>query len=221
MNDRPSTRSLASLPDIATVRRTSQSIAMLEAILSPEWELRYYSFNALWAANEQVASMHNGAGDDYFIWFAAAGAAMKGFDHEAPMTPYRVEPPKLWPGIYDSLPPAFTAFLREPAFSTDDATFCIWRTPDDSIWQCGVTDFADDADPDGSVWMLAILDGLPTTYQWFAQEYYERDVALDAIAQIYAHTSLTDALVAALNPELCADDVAADATEIGYPAAAS
>ncbi len=42
MNDRPSTRSLASLPDIATVRRTSQSIAMLEAILSPEWELRYY-----------------------------------------------------------------------------------------------------------------------------------------------------------------------------------
>jgi len=218
MTDSPSTRSLAGLPDIATVRRVSQSIAMLEAILSPEWEQRYYSFNAGWAAHEQMASMRNGAGDEYFIWFAATGAAMKGFDHEAPMTPYRVDPPKLWPGIYDSIPRGFDAFLREPAFSMDDATFCIWRTPQDSAWHCGVTEFPDEEDPDGSEWMFAILDGLPTTYHSFAQEYYEIEVALDAVAQIYAHATLTDALVAALNPELCAADVAADAREIGYPA---
>ena len=40
-----STRDLKLLPDIDVLRRAIQSIAMLDAILSPEWEFRYYSFN--------------------------------------------------------------------------------------------------------------------------------------------------------------------------------
>ena len=217
MAQRPSTRSLKSMPDVAAVRRISQSIAMLDAILSPDEQLRYYLFNAAWARGEQMASMDNGAGDEYFILFNAAGAAIKGFDHEAPMTPYRVDPERLWPGLYDGIPAAFASFLQEPAFSMDDATFCIWRTHADAEWRCGVEDFADDPDPDGSGWMLCIFDGLPETYQSFAQEYYERDVLLAAVEQIYRHATLTDELVAALNPDLRAADVANDAEEIGYP----
>ena len=217
MMNKPSTRSLGSMPDIATVRRISQSIAMLDAILSPDRDMRYYLFNAAWSSKEQMASMSNGGGDEYFILFNAAGAAIKGFDHEAPMTPYRVEPERLWPGLYDSLPSAFESFLHEPAFSMDDATFCIWRAYEDSAWRCGVADFEDDPDPDGSGWMLLIFDGLPETYRSFAREYYERDVALEAVKQIYRHAPLTDDLVVTLNPELRLDDLADDAKEIGYP----
>jgi len=73
--NRPSTRSLGSMPDIATVRRISQSIAMLDAILSPDRDMRYYSFNAAWSAKEQMASMSNGGGDEYFILFNAVASA--------------------------------------------------------------------------------------------------------------------------------------------------
>jgi len=190
---------------------------MLDAILSPEWESRYYSFKTAWGPGEQMASMRNGSGDDYFILFNSAGAIIKGFDHEAPMTPYRVDPQRLWPGLYEGVPAGFESFLQEPAFSIDDATFCIWRLLDDSVWRCGVADFADGSDPDGSQWMLGIFDLLPTSYRAFAEDYYEVDVSLDAVERIYNHLPLSDEVVAALNPDLRAQDLASDAEEIGYP----
>jgi hypothetical protein len=36
---------------------------MLDAIVCPEWEHRYYSFNANWAADEVMGSMRDGSGD--------------------------------------------------------------------------------------------------------------------------------------------------------------
>jgi hypothetical protein len=75
------------LPDIDALRRLSQSLAMLDAIISPQWEFRYYSFNSTWGSGEMMASMRNGSGDDYFLLFNAAGAILKGFAHESPMTP--------------------------------------------------------------------------------------------------------------------------------------
>ncbi len=37
-------------------------MAILEAVLSPEWECRRHSFNDHWSEAESVASMRNGAG---------------------------------------------------------------------------------------------------------------------------------------------------------------
>lgn len=36
----------ATLPDIATLRQRAKALAMLDAIVSPEWEYRYFSYNA-------------------------------------------------------------------------------------------------------------------------------------------------------------------------------
>lgn len=52
------------VPDIATLRRRSQSLAMLAAMMSPEWESRYFSFASRRAPGEEMASMRNGSGDD-------------------------------------------------------------------------------------------------------------------------------------------------------------
>ena len=68
-----STRNLTQLPDIPTQRRLTQSLAVLGAILSPEWDLRYYSFSK-WAEGEMMASMRNGSGDDWFLLFGPPGA---------------------------------------------------------------------------------------------------------------------------------------------------
>lgn len=61
------------LPGIDELRRLLQSMAMLDAILSPEWEYRYYSFNANWSTGEQMGSMRNGCGDHFFAHFTPAG----------------------------------------------------------------------------------------------------------------------------------------------------
>ncbi len=86
-----STRNLNALPDIAGLMRLTQSLAILDAVLSQEWEYRYYSFNHAWADGEKMASMRNGSGDQWFAIFSAAGAALHGVLREAPM--YRPGPP--------------------------------------------------------------------------------------------------------------------------------
>lgn len=213
----PSTRSLEDLPSIAGLIRLSKALAMLDSILSPEWQYRYYSFNSQWAPGEMMASMRNGSGDGYFILFNEQGAAIKGFDHESAMSPSgsgRLGP---WPGMYRRVPAEFSSFLDEPAFSMEDVTFCVWRRHSDTAWQCGVTEFPPGNDPDGSQWMLEILDGNPETYQRFAAGYYELDLPLDAIVRVYNHEPLGVDLVRSLNPNLDPASLSADAAEIGYP----
>jgi hypothetical protein len=161
-----STRDLSRLPNVDGLCRTLQSMAMLDAVLCPEWEYRYYSFEAAWAAGEQVGSMRNGSGDDFFAHFGPAGCWLKGFDHESPMSPYRESQQRPWPGVLDAVPAEFAACLRERAFGVEDVTFCIWRRNDDKDWQMGPVEFPPDRpDPDGSAFLLSALDGRPESYQ--------------------------------------------------------
>lgn len=74
-----STRDLSRLPDVDGLKALLQSMAVLDAILERDWQFRYYSFNAAWAADEQMGSMRNGSGDEFFALFNAAGCWLKGF----------------------------------------------------------------------------------------------------------------------------------------------
>jgi len=212
-----STRDLAMLPDIGCLHLLTQSLAMLDAILCPEWESRYYSFNAKWGAEQMMATMRNGSGDTFFLLFQPTGAILKGFAHEAPMSPYTFAPPRVWPGVLETIPSVFASFLTEPAIVVEETTFCIWCTCHDTQWQRGTIQFPDHPDPDGSEALLAILDGNPRTYQANAEEYNEGSVNLDAVIQIYNQQPLTNALVGALNSDLSLADVSRDREEIGYP----
>jgi hypothetical protein len=214
-----STRDLSLLPDVDDLRRTLQSMAMLDAILCPEWQFRYYSFNAAWAAGEQVGSMRNGSGDDIFAHFSYVGCWLKGFAHEYPMTPYREKPKRVWPGVLDAVPEDFAACLREPAFSVEDVTFCIWRLHGDRAWRVGPVPFpADHPDPDGSEFLLTPLDGRPERYQAWATDYYDCGVDRTAVRHVYRHGLLTADVVHLLNPELSLAELTTDINEIGYPA---
>jgi hypothetical protein len=133
------------------------------------------------------------------------------------MSPWRSDPPVVWPGIYDDLPARFSSFLKEAAFSVSNATFCIWRERDDGSWQRGALELPPGDDPDGSEWMLRMLGGDPQTYQAFARDYYEADLPLSPIECVYRHLPLTDSLVSELNSKVTTADLAADAVEIGYP----
>jgi hypothetical protein len=213
-----STRDLSLLPDVDRLRRTMQSMARLDAILCPEWQDRYYSFTAAWAAGEQMGSMRNGSGDDFVAHFGPAGCWLKGFAHEYPMTPYREIPRRIRPGVLDEVPAEFEDCLREPAFVVEDVTCCIWRRYGDHHWQTGPVELpADHPDPDGSGFLLSPLDGSPQRYREWAVDYYEHEVDLAAVEHVYRHRALTAEVVTRLNPEVSLDEMAADASEIGYP----
>ncbi|MBW3635689.1 MAG: hypothetical protein KY445_04370 [Armatimonadetes bacterium] len=191
-------------------------MALLDAILQPEWQYRYYSFNVHWNEGEEMASMRDGAGNDYFLLFSNAGAILKGFDHESPMSPYASDPPRIWPGILERVPAVFASFLAEPAFALEATTFCIWRTSSDQKWQVGDIEFPDGDDPDGSASILTLLDGNPQNYCDWATENYEVKVNLKAVEDIFAHRPITPQIVGSLNAGLDLEDLTDDLREIGY-----
>ncbi|MET7996779.1 hypothetical protein ABZU76_38465 [Amycolatopsis sp. NPDC005232] len=212
------------LPAIADLRDLCRSLAMLNAILSPDWESRYYSFNATWAEGEEMASMRNGSGDEYSIVFSAAGVYVRGFGHESPMSPYGHDG-EPWPGVIDGVPEVFKPFVEEPAFTDEDGvpvvTACLWREAKDDRWRHGTIDFPSNrADPDGATGLFQLLvDRSPEAFQSFAEDYYEVSVDLEAVSALYASRPLTQELVSALNVEVTLADLAQDISEIGYPQA--
>jgi hypothetical protein len=213
------------LPDVPVLWETCRSLAMLEAILCPDWEQRQYSFDSRWAPGEELASMRNGSGDSYSIVFSAAGAFIRGFDHESPMSPFgertKHGPDGLWPGLIDSVPEVFADCVAEPAFSADDvleATVCLWRQEKDDHWQLGDVDLPDGDDPDGASRLFALLvDGSPEGYQRFAEQLHERPLDVSAIRRVFALEPLTDDLIHRLNETLSLTDLEEDLDEIGYP----
>ncbi|WP_331770889.1 hypothetical protein OG948_45425 (plasmid) [Embleya sp. NBC_00888] len=210
------------LPTIADLRDLCRSLAMLDAILSPAWEDRYYSFNARWAEGEEMASMRNGSGDEYSIVFSPAGAYVRGFDHEAPMSPYGNDG-EPWPGVIDDVPDSFRPFVEEPAFTDEDnvpvVTACLWRGTADDRWQHGTIDFpAGRTDADGATALFELLvDRSPEAFRRFAEDYYEVPVDLEAVYDVYALRPLSHKVVSSLNSEVTLADLAEDIAEIGYP----
>ena len=186
--------------------------------MSPDWQYRYYSFNAKWDKDEMMASMTDSCGDNFYILFNAHGAILKGFDHENVMSPWSRDDHSLWPGMFDGVPPQFAQFFTEPAFEIPDTTFCIWRLNTDDAWHGGVTEFPDDDDgSDGSEGMLSIFTTGPESYREFAQGYYEKDISLEFVRRVYNHDPLTDELVRGLNPDLTLSGLRKDLDEIAYP----
>ena len=164
-----------------------------------------------------MASMRNGQGDYYFILFTKEGAIIKGFDHESPMSPYATDPPKMWAGVLDEVPAEFSEFLKEPAFSMEDTTFCFWRLTHDLNWKAGNITYPNQSDPDGSTHLLSKLDGKPQTYKNFAEDYYEQSISLSAVEHIYNHHALTIEIISALNADNSLENLQPDLEEIDYP----
>ncbi len=189
---------------------------MVEAIISPEWEDRYYSFNANWSAGEEMASMRNGSGDDWNLLFGPFGAAIKGLAHETPLAGDK----DFASAVHSQLPVTFTSFLNEPAFGMDWLSYCYWRSPDDLIWhKVAISKFASADTDDGSEEFLALLHEPASSYVEFAKWYYEKEVSLESVERIYEHDRLTEELVKSLNPELAFAEAKVFADEIGYPSA--
>lgn len=198
------------LPEIEELRRRCKALAMLDALICQEWEYRYYSFNSNWSVDEEMASMRNGQGDEWFLLFDKTGAAVKGFAHESDVA--KTDHAKR---IQIEVPPSFRSFLSEPAFSMGAATFCYWRSADDPAWSKVSAD--DQEADDGSADLLAHLTDFAEAYKEFASNYYGENIPIEVVQSVYDLMPLTERLVKSVNPELAIADALVSAREIAYP----
>lgn len=209
---------LPRLPDVATVRRISRALAVLDLIVCEDPAYRYYSFDARWSATEEAALMVDGSGDEYSIVFSPEGVFARGFAHESEMSPYGNNG-ELWPGLVDGLPAELHAARDEPAFRDDEggvlnATVCFWRTSQVDRWVAGPVEPVGD---DGAERLFKLLTEGPEGYLTFAEEYYEVALDLDAIRHVYALMPLSEYVVTILNRNRRLADLKEDLAEIGYP----
>jgi hypothetical protein len=211
-------KQLSELPNKVELRRLSQSLAMLDAILCPEFDLRYSSFNSNWGDEKSLATMRDGSGNEYFTYFNKHGVIIKGFDHESEMTPFANDEMKIWKGVLDEVPKEFEVFLQDESFESEYTTFCLWQLDSEGVWETGQIEYPeDDETADGSDWLLFLLDGKPETYCDWAKDYYEEDINCDAVKNIYFHEPLTEELVKTLNHKRIFAELEQDIEEINYP----
>ncbi|MFZ4927997.1 hypothetical protein [Chryseobacterium sp. Mn2064] len=205
-----STKDFSKLPDRKRLQTICKSVSVLDAILSQEWEYRYYSYDRKWADHEEVFEMRNGSGDQMLILFRDEGCAINGFARE-----YKQQDKQK---LTRDLPPIFHEFMFGEPVQSIGTTFCLWST-EAGNWKVGEIGSFDD----NSGEMLNIFDGNPQTYvnwatEYFEESYKESGIPLKTVTEIYNGQILTKQMVLSMVEDI--EDwkkLEADLDEIGYP----
>ncbi|WP_297332464.1 hypothetical protein [Flavobacterium sp.] len=240
-----STENLNLLPSPIELKKICKSISALEAIICPDWEYRYYSYQSSWSETEEICEMRNGQGDHMLILFCEEGTCINGFANESEMNGWKsvsVEVKKTFVeklfflkkepktkliqdmpnGLVDELPKLFDEFIFGEPVKSIGTTFCIWQTMTDTDWKTGKVDLPNDEYKDGSSHLLELLDGNPVSYKNWAEAYYqdnfkENELKLEMIEEVFSGTIITRDLVNKINPELNDfEKLKSDLEEIGY-----
>ena len=198
---------ILSLPDTSNLRDKLQSLAILDAILMQDWEMRYFSFNSKWGPKEMTGSMRDGQGSEFFFLFNPVGVAGKIYCKEE----VRVSDVS---SILARVPNVFSSFLNEAAFSINIATYYLWRQLEDSLWSIA-------PDRISEIPFLAFVVDQGEYYSAWAESYYEIDINRESVNAVFRHEPLTNELIASLNPEMEISTILVDCQEIGYPSTIS
>lgn len=206
-----SAQQLKSLPIIEKLQSILRALAILEVVLFDEEDawLRKFDYQPDWSPGVVFAKFDNGAGDDMFFFFKNGGAIIKGFAHEASISPYGNES-KIWPGIYEGVPAELDEELDDAAVVRGDVTFCIWNTGDS--WQCGPVKLSEQND-DGAD-LLNDIFFQPEDYVEWAADDVEMELDLATVSAIYNGESPTDDMIAKLNPDRDANAAQKEIAEI-------
>ena len=212
-----STLNLSPLPAIEPLRKRMQQMAALTAVVGIEFGTPPFEFHPRWARGEQMGAYKNGSGDELFVHFTPAGCFMKGFAHESTMSPYRTNPPTLWPGLFDGLPVQFASSLQESAFDIPSTTFAVWRLAADPDWHIGQIKVPQHYYGDGSQDLLVRLVMSAEEFtQWLAEN-YEAEVDTDVVIAVFEHQPLTKGQLRTLQPLAKLAELLRVVEETGYP----
>jgi len=197
------------LPNQKNFQRICKAISVLDAILSKEWEYRYYSYNSKWGEDEEFFEMKNGKGDYLLVLFNQTGCVINGIHNEYEDSDKGV--------LTEGLPKEFHEFIFGEPVATLGTTFCIWTN------HFGKWDYNETNCEDGKKDLLTIFNNNPETYIIWAEEYFEDyckegGICAKTVQKLYNGEILTKTMVLSV-----ADDfyhwkqLKDDLTEIEYP----
>ena len=154
---------------------------MLDTILAPD--MRSFEWHPRWGKREQMGAFKDGEGNFFFAWFCRHGAVVRGFDHESKMSPFRKDPPEIWPGMFEGLPKSLAYATKEPAFALDEITFCFWAVGSDGDWTLGnAGKMPKGKDVDGAESLLGCFG--KDFHRW-ANAYYGVEIDAAALSRVW------------------------------------
>ncbi|MFE4462313.1 hypothetical protein ACFROC_33590 [Nocardia tengchongensis] len=218
---------LQAFPDPGQLRHRSRMLALLDCIFGGRAHthpVRMHRYAEHWRTGQSLASMDNGAGDEYSIVFSPGGVYVRGFDHHSELNTYgRTDSGELWPGLTDGLPDQFHSYVTDEAFRFDEEptmTVCLWRLSTDSSWQTSQNVEYDDKDlnGDGSDWLFdPLIDWSLASRVDHYRSYFDMSTDPDhaALHAIMEGAPINAALVHQLNPDIDLAIVAEEAAITG------
>lgn len=205
-----STKKPHKLPDRQTLQSICKAISVADAILSQEWEYRYFSYNCKWGKDEEFFEMRDGEGSRMLVLFHQKGSVINGFDAELPKRDKAL--------LTKGLPEIYHDFIFGEPVKSYGTTFCLWTDQDDK-WVVGeVDDFKDNSKD-----FLSFLDKDADNYIEWATEYFEGSynesgIPIETIQKLYQGELLTREMVLSMVDELKDwDQLEEDLAEINYP----
>lgn len=184
---------------IEQLRKKMKSLALLDAIIEQEWEYRYFSYNSNWSDSEEMGSLRDGSGGEWFLWISGALAGYKCLSPEDGLMSELQE-------VKESASTTYESFITEPAFSMDQAT-CIWYLEDSQWVKYGKS----------VNWLIdlnTVSNWSANDYQAWAMEYYEVDIDLGSIEKIF-DGQFSEELAKKLNPDIDMLVLLSELPEIG------
>ncbi|MCW8929404.1 MAG: hypothetical protein OQL19_04085 [Gammaproteobacteria bacterium] len=181
------------------LRNKLKALALADAIIEQEWQYRYFSYNSKWSEAEEMASMSDGCGGEWFLWLCGDFAGYKCMSPDDGKMP-DLEHVKL------EFPEAYKPFLNEPAFSIDHAT-CLWYLDNSSWCKFGLP-------VKGLINLEEIETWEAKDYHKWATDYYERKINLSDIKKLF-NNQFSGELALKINPEIDLEQLKEDLSKIG------
>lgn len=204
-----STKKPNQLPDRKTLQSICKAIAVVDAILSQDWEYRYFSYNCKWAKDEEFFEMRDGEGSRMLILFHKAGCVINGFDAELSKRDKKQ--------LTKGLPKIYQEFIFGEPVKTYGTTFCLWTTEQEE-WVVGeITDYKDSSKD-----FLSFLNKEPKNYiewatEYFAGSYKKSGIPTETVQKIYNSEVITKEMVLSIVDTLDWNQLKEDLAEINYP----
>jgi hypothetical protein len=184
---------------IEQLRKKMKSLALLDAIIEQEWQYRYFSYNSKWSESEEMGSLRDGCGGEWFLWLSGDLAGYKCLSPEDGLMSDLQE-------AKNKAPSAYNFFITEPAFTMNQAT-CIWYLEKSKWVKYGKP-------VNRLINLEAIFNWASRDYQAWANEYYEREIDLAAVEKIF-NGEFSEEIAKTLNPEINMSELMAELPEIG------
>ena len=204
------------LPAPEVIMARSKAAAAVDALLSPDPDLRQYRCIGNWADGMTVAGRHDGAGSYYYVLQSGESMAVKVCALRSSMAPDSLARFQRQPDV--PMPPVAIRALNEPDFRYQELSFLAWIEPGQP-WQSLMFRVDGKTSPEMGRPLLETICVGPKAFYVYAQAYHEVTLDPPALMALFNLTPLDGPLAKKLAPEVNLSSSLKDLALIGYPMA--